>query len=146
MAKELDEILYDAIKACHDFDGCCVYDTCIPVPPDGKDNTPTPYIMVYDEGYQNDIESKDSVWESEYDHVRAAIEIAAKNPAAVRALRSKVRRAVEEYIVALANQGELTPMLTATNNDGVQWDWMKPCFYDTIHYQCDMEVVIPEES
>jgi hypothetical protein len=38
------------------------------------------------------------------------------------------------------------PMLTASNNDGVAWDWTKPCYYDTLHYQCDMEVLTEDNN
>ena len=37
-------------------------------------------------------------------------------------------------------------MLTASNNDGVAWDWTKPCYYDTLHYQCDMEVLTEDNN
>ena len=61
-------------------------------------------------------------------------------------MRRKVRKAVKDYIVAMAEQGETIPYLTASSNEGVAWDDMKPCYNDAIHYQCNMDVIEPSES
>ena len=38
------------------------------------------------------------------------------------------------------------PYLTAASNEGIAWDWMKPCYYDTLHYQCDMDVTLTDDD
>ena len=38
------------------------------------------------------------------------------------------------------------PYLRAFSNDGIAWDWTKPCYHDTLHYQCDIKVDINDED
>lgn len=149
MAKELTDILLDAIKANDELvtiTGSRVYDTAIEVPSWKDDNTPLPYLVVIEKAANNDTTTKDWVWESYIDHCNASIIICAKTPEQVRSLRRKVRKAVEDYIVALADQGESVPNLTSSGYEGVAWDEMKPCYNDAISYQCDMEVQEESES
>ena len=147
--KELTDILLAAIGANDELveeTHNRVYDTCIPVPPFDKDNTPLPYIVVYDEGAQNDLETKDYVWEGDIDHVKVAVEIGADTPDEVRQLRNKVRRAIEAYIVSNAEEGKDVPALSSSTYNGVQWDYSKPCYYDTLHYQCDVTIQDDEQE
>lgn len=149
MAKELTDILLAAIEANDELvtiTGSRVYDTANEVPSWQDDNTPLPYIVVIENGSQNDQATKDSVWEGDTDHCNASIIICAETPDKVRSLRRKVRKAVEDYIVSMADQGETIPYLTASSNEGVAWDDVKPCYNDAIHYQCDMDVIEPSES
>ena len=139
MAKELDEIIYDALKANETIveeTGGRIKSTCFEVPPTEDDNTPIPYIIITDDPYQNEMGTKDSVWEGNTDHVQASVIIAADSPASVKRLRRLVRKAIGDYIVE-NRTGYI--YLTAESNDGIQWDWSKPCYYDTIHYSCDMD-------
>ena len=71
----------------------------------------------------------------------AAIEIGAQEPKAVDDLAMMAMQAVNNYIHALYDQGEYIPNLLEgfPQTDGVQWDWMKPCYWDLVHYQCDIE-------
>ena len=149
MAKELTGILLAAIEANDELvtiTGGRVYDTANEVPSWQDDNTLLPYLVVVENGSQNEQATKDSVWEGDTDHCNASIIICAETPDKVRSLRRKVRQAVKDYIVSLADQGETIPYLTASSNEGVAWDDMKPCYNDAIHYQCDMDVIEPSES
>jgi len=38
------------------------------------------------------------------------------------------------------------PVLRSFNNEGVTWDWTKPCYYDTLHFQCDMYYPIDDDN
>lgn len=137
---ELDEIIYNAIKANESIDsltGGRIFSTCIEVPPTEDDNTPLPYIIITDDPFANNQGTKDNSWEGDTDQVAASVQINADSPSAVKVLRRLVRRAVMEY-VASNDIGYL--YLNSLNNDGIAWDWMKPCYFDTLHYQCDMEV------
>lgn len=150
MAKELDEIFYDALRSSQAImrltDGR-IFSTCIEVPPAEDDNTPIPYIIITDDGYTNDLGTKDWMWEGPMDHCKASVIISAGDRSEVATLRRLVRQAIENYVFVQARKGEAIPMLTNTNSDGTNWDWTKPCYYDTIHYQCDMDVQEePEES
>ena len=150
MAKELTDILLAAIEANEELvalTGSRVFDTCNEVPSwVDKDNTQLPYLVVVENGSQNDQATKDSVWESDTDHCNASIIICAETPDKVRSMRRKVRKAVKDYIVSMAEQGETIPYLTASSNEGVAWDDMKPCYNDAIHYQCDMDVQTEESE
>jgi len=147
MAKELDEIFYEAITASDylmELTGRRIYSTCVEVPPTEDDNTPLPYIIITDDAYQNELGTKDSVWEGYVDHSQASVIISAHSPAEVKLLRKHVRKAIAQYVYSMtANE---MPYLTAATNEGINWDWTKPCYYDTLHYQCDMDVDYEEED
>ncbi len=143
MIQELDEILYNAL--CADADlmaavGGRVESTCFEVSPDEQDNTPLPCIIVTDDGMTNNPGTKDNEWESDEDHVQASIEVDAESPKAVKQLLRMVRRAVANHIRTLADSGEDIPHLQSVQTSGVAWDWLKPCYHETISYQCDVEV------
>ena len=137
--KQVDEIIYDAIQADSDLMvaiGNRVVSTCFEVSPTDVDNTPIPYIIVTDDGFQNQVGSKDTVWESGEDRVQVGVEVAAESPAEVKRLIRMVRRAVETYVVGLYEQDETTPELESLSSDGLAWDWMKPCYFQRLTYSC----------
>lgn len=137
--KQLDEILYDALRANSDLMqavGERIVSTCFEVGPDEPDNTPLPCIIVTDDGLQNQQSTKDSLWESSEDQVQASVEIAANSPREVKSLLKQCRRAIETHVAHLADQGEEIPYLVSLTCDGIAWDWMKPCYYTHLNYQC----------
>ena len=137
--KELDEIIYDALTADNGIGAILkggIHSTCIKVPPLEEDNTPPPYIIIMDDPYQNETGTKDDVWESDYDRVQASVMISANSPAEVKQLRRLVRQAIASHVATLQNP----PYLVSSSNDGIAWDWQKPCYYDVLHYQCDVLV------
>lgn len=137
--KELDEILYNAITADEELMQAVnsrVKSTCFEVAPDEQDNTLMPCIIVTDNGSQTQPETKDCVWDAAEDHVQAGIEVSGRSPKEVRNLIKMCRKAVAVYVTALAEGGEDIPYLDAIARDGIAWDWMKPCYFDTLRYQC----------
>ena len=146
--KQVDEIIYDAIKADSDLmaklayttpQGSTAYairSTCFEVPPDELDNTPIPYVVIHDDGFQNQQTMKDCVWEAYEDQVQTTVEIAADSPEEVKQLIKDVRKAVEDYIVTMYSSGEYIPELVSLTSDGTEWDWTKPCYYSHLIYQC----------
>ena len=137
--KELNDILIDALGANGELVALTegrIYDTCVEVPPYEKDNTPVPYIIVMEDQYNNDMGTKDDVWESDTDRVQSSIEIAASDPSEVRTLRRKVRKAIGQYMQTLDNP----PYLVSSSNDGIGWDWKGPVYFDRLHYQCDVNI------
>lgn len=141
---ELDEIIYTSIlnnTTLASDTGGRIYSTCVEVPPMEDDNTPTPYIIVMEEASQNDAGTKDNVWESATDIVNVGVVISAKTPNEVKRLRGLIRQAVGSQVESMENP----PYLRSLSYDGVAWDWQKPCYYDTLHYQCEIEHSISEE-
>ena len=137
--KQVDEIIYDAIREDSDLMTAIsghVVSTCFEVSPTDADNTPLPYIIVTDDGFQNQVESKDDSWEGTEDRVSVGVEVAAESPQEVKRLILKVRQAVASYIEQMYDDGEDTPELDSLSSDGLAWDWTKPCYYQRLSYQC----------
>ena len=136
---ELDEIIYTALTANETLSsetGGRIYSTCIEVPPTDDDNTPLPYIIITEEQSFNDQGTKDNVWESNTDIVNVGVIVNATSPSEVKRLRKIVRQAVESYVESMTD----IPNLRSASRDGISWDWTKPCYYDKLHYQCDMDI------
>lgn len=134
---ELDEIIYNAITAdtvLATDTGGRIKSTCIEVPPTDEDNTPLPFIVIAESPSQNDTGTKDNVWESGVDIVNVAVEVDAVSPNEVQRLRRRIRSAVESYMESM----ESPPYLRSLSWDGVQWDWTRPCYFDTLRYQCEL--------
>ena len=147
--KQLDEIIYDAIKADEslmEVIGNRVVSTCFEVSPTESDNTPVPNIIVTDDGFQNQLGTKDTVWESGEDTVQASVDVAADSPSEVKRLIRMVRKAIETHMCALYQSGENTPLLESLTSDGIQWDWMKPCYYQKLTYQCITDNTYEDEQ
>lgn len=137
--KQVDEIIYDAIRADEELMTAIsghVVSTCFEVSPEEADKTQLPYIIVTDDGFQNQIESKDEGWEGSEDRVQAGVEVAAASPKEVKRLILMVRQAVVNYIDQMYDEGEDIPELDSLSSDGLAWDWMKPCYYQRLSYQC----------
>lgn len=134
---ELDEIFYNALTADETIvsdTGGRIYSTCVEVPPTDADNTPLPYIIIMDDGLQNDQATKDDIWESEDDRVQASVQISAVSPKEVKRLTRLCRKAIANYIASMGEK----PYLISLTADGTAWDWTKPCYYKTLNYQCDV--------
>ena len=137
--KSVDEIIYDAIcadTALMEAIGSRVVSTCFEVPPAEADNTPLPNIIVTDDGFQNQNGTKDCVWESGEDRVQVTVDVAADSPKEVKRLIRMVRRAIENQIILMSAANERIPELDSLSSNGIAWDWMKPCYYQHLTYQC----------
>lgn len=147
--KQVDEIIYDAIRAdaaLMEAIGGRVQSTCFEVSPTEADNTQLPNIIVTDDGFQNQTGTKDNVWESDEDRVQAGVDVAAESPKEVRRLIRMVRRAIEQYVVGLYTKGEKIPTLEQLSSNGIAWDWMRPCYYQQLTYQCSTKADIDNEQ
>lgn len=137
--QDLDLIIFTALtndEAIVQAVGNRVKSTAFEVPPTEADNTPLPYIIVTDDGFQNQDGTKDSVWESAEDQVQATIEIAADSPNEVKRLTRLCRKAVSSHIEQILSSGEDAPMLNNLHSDGIAWDWSKPCYFTHLIYNC----------
>ena len=147
--KQIDEIIYDAITADEGITaivGDRVVSTCFEVPPTVDDNTPIPNIIITDDGFQAEIFTKDDIWDSNTDRVQVAVDIAAASPNEVKQLAKAVRKAVNDYIHTMYEQGEDIPTLQSLTSDGIAWDWMKPCYYQKLYYTCDVAVDLDADN
>lgn len=139
----LDEILYNALVADSDLMeavGSRIRSTCFEVGPGEADNIPLPCIIVIDDGWQNQSETKDEEWEATYDRVTASIEVDAESPKEVKRLIKRCRKAVAEYIAQMAEAGEDIPYLDNVQASQLAWDWEKPCYHRTLSYNCEIDI------
>lgn len=144
----LDKILFDAITADSELlqaVGGRVKSTCFEVSPDEQDNTPLPYIVIRDLGKQPAQTTKDDEWMPSLWNVGAGIEVGANSPNEVDAIVMKAMKDVANYMQTL--EGDV-PYLNEgfPQTQGVQWDWMKPCYWDLAQYQCDVEYTEDDEQ
>ena len=158
MQMELDEIIYAAIMANETLKTLTgwqpavgstpevpprIKSTTFEVPPIKEDNTPVPYIVIYENPSQNDQGTKDDVWESSTDTVNVGVEFAAHSPKQAKRIRKLIRKAVDTYVKS--NETDIISVKDISY-DGIQWFWEKPCYYDTLHYQCDMQINLNENE
>lgn len=144
--KTVDELIYEAIVADESLMhiiGGRVVSTCFEVPPTEDDNTPLPNIIITDDGFQNNVTTKDCVWEGGEDQVQVTVDIAAASPSEVKQIMRKVRKAVEVYMASL---GSGMPTLVNFSSGELAWDWMKPCYYKPLIYQCITNADIDDEQ
>ena len=147
--KTVDELIYEAIVADESLMaiiGDRVVSTCFEIPPTDEDNTPLPNIIITFDGFQNQQTTKDCVWEAGEDRVQVGVDVAASSPDEVKQLIRSVLRAVNAYIYQMKEDDEEVPHLESLTSDGIQWDWMKPCYYQRLNYQCTTQSDIEDEQ
>lgn len=143
MSLIVDEIFYNALKKNPEImkmTGGRIYSTAITVPPTEQDNVSTPYVIIMFDGGSNDLSTKDD-YEGFTDSVNVTIEVVADNRRSVGVLMQKIRDAVRKYFYLVdMDEGHedyaLLPMDYSLNFSGVSWDWTKPCYWQTMTYQC----------
>lgn len=121
-----------------------LYPTAIACPDEELDNTPVPYVIVANNGMENDVECKDSSYESSYDNVKISIEVTADSREALADLTSDIRQAVKDYVTSLAGAKGFPLTDYKFSAAAVQYDGQKPCYWQVLNYQC--EVYNQEES
>ena len=147
---ELDEIIYAAITANKTLKTLCgwqaatgstpevpprIKSTFFEVPPNQEDNTPIPYIVIYEDPGQNNQGTKDDVWECGSDIVNVGVEFAGNDLDEAKRLRRLIRKAVDTYVKS--NETDIISVKDIKWN-GIQGFGEKPCYVDTLHYQCEM--------
>jgi hypothetical protein len=117
-----------------------VYNTAIALPDEDLDNAPLPYAIVTFDGLNNDIDTKDDPFESDSDSVNISIEIAAKTRNELGQLAEAIRRQVHQYFInadPTDEDYELIPHDYQFSAQAVNYDSMKPCYWQILTYQCD---------
>lgn len=117
-----------------------LYSTAIPLPDEEADNVPVPYIIVTLDGLTNDTQSKDDPCEGDYDSVQIGVEITAENREKLAELTQQVRDIVHSYFRSYAGDERDAVEGYQLSAEPVQYDSMKPCFWQTLRYQCDVAV------
>ena len=117
-----------------------VYNTAIALPDEDLDNAPLPYVIVSFDGLTNDVETKDDPYEGDSDNVTISIEIAAKTRTELGQLAEAVRHQVHDYFVEADPTDDdfnLVPLDYQFSAQQVNYDQMKPCYWQVLSYQCD---------
>ena len=143
---ELDEIIYTALSADETIVQLTegrIESTCFEEPPANTGNTHVPNIVIEESTGQNELGTKDTIWESNTDVPSVDITINALSKNEVQQLRRLVRKAISSYIESMTSS---FPLLRALSWAGVQYDWTKPCYFDTLHYQCEMDINLEDDN
>ena len=119
-----------------------LYGTAIPLPDEDADNVPVPYVIVTFDGLSNRNETKDSLYEGAYDTVNIGVEITAKSLKDLHELTEKVRSIILGYM--RANETAIDDYTMTA--DAIQYDSLKPCYWQVLRYQCDVYNVNDEDD
>lgn len=145
MGLSTDAIFVAAIKSDDELMeaiGGRLYGTAIPLPDEDADNVPVPYVIVTFDGLTNDAQTKDCPYEGDFDSVNIGVEVTAASLAALHELTQKVRTVVLGYM-----ESEDTTVRDYQLTAGpIQYDQLKPCYWQVLRYQCDVEIIQEDED
>jgi len=119
-----------------------LYCTAIPLPDEDADNVPVPYVIVTFDGLTNDQGTKDDRYESEYDKVNIGVEITARTIDELHDLTQMVRDTILTYLST--NETNIWDYNFAAQP--IQFDSMKPCYWQVLTYQCDVQNIEDDEQ
>lgn len=119
-----------------------VYNTAIALPDEEADNAEVPYIIVSYDGLNNTDTTKDSSYEGLTDTVTIGMEIAAKTRPQLAELAIMARNTIETYFQQHVadpqdEDYDLIPNAYTLAAQPVQYDSMKPCFWQRFTFTCD---------
>jgi len=141
--------LLDKLKEFIDDDSTTVsdetprlYGTAIGLPDDDADNVPVPYVIVTFDGLTNDQGTKDDRYESENDTVNIGIEVTAKTLDDLHTLTQMVRDTILSYL----RNNDTAIMDYNFAAQQIQYDSMKPCYWQVLTYQCDVDNTFNDEQ
>jgi hypothetical protein len=137
MSLATDSIIIAAIQsnpALVERIGSRLYGTAIPLPDEDADNVPVPYIIVTFNGLNNQNETKDDVYESNYDTVNIGVEVAGETIDDLHDLTQEVRDTILSYF----REHETAVKDYTFSADAIQYDSLKPCYWQTLRYQCEV--------
>ena len=119
-----------------------LYGTAIGLPDDDADNVPVPYVIVTFDGLTNDQGTKDDRYESDYDTVNIGVEVTAKTLDDLHTLTQMVRDTILSYL--RTNETAILDYNFAAQQ--IQYDSLKPCFWQVLTYQCDVNNTYDEQD
>lgn len=115
-----------------------LYSTAIPMPDEDAENVPVPYIIVTFNGLNNEGTTKDDPFEGDTDVVQIGVEVTAINREQLAELTQLVRSTIHDYLTEDVDDERQTIDDYQLSAEAVQYDSMKPCYWQTIRYQCDV--------
>jgi hypothetical protein len=111
-----------------------IYGTAIPLPDEDAENVNPPYIIVTFDSLQNGEQTKDDRYEGSYDKVAIGIEVVAGKLGGLHDLTQMVRDVILEYF-----RTNDTPVIDYDfSAQAIQFDSMKPCYWQVLIYQCEV--------
>ena len=115
-----------------------LYSTAIPMPDEDAENVPVPYVIVTFNGLNNEGTTKDDPFEGDTDVVQIGVEVTAINREQLAELTQLVRSTIHDYLTEDVDDERQTIDDYQLSADAIQYDSMKPCYWQTIRYQCDV--------
>jgi len=139
-----DKVFYNALRSNAELmatvDGR-IESTSIPVPDDQFLDTPVPYIIITFDGLQNEGFTKDNSFEGCEDKVQVSIEVAADTRDDLGDIMQTIRDTIIAYFEDTEGHAwddyEYVPTNYVFTASAVGYDSMKPCYYQTLTYNCD---------
>lgn len=142
MSLTTDLIFFTALKANTELMTTInnrLYSTAIPLPDEAADNVPAPYVILTFDGLTNDDFTKDS-FEGETDTVTIGVTIVAEDRPSLGQLANTVRTTIREYFEDNQDDDDDIPQDYRFTATAINYDSLKPAFYQTLNYQCDSNV------
>ena len=119
-----------------------LYGTAIPLPDKDVDNVPVPYVIVTFDGLNNDAGTKDDRYESDYDKVNIGIEVCGETLKDLHDITNLVRGTIREYF--RENETAIDDYIFGAQ--AIQFDSMKPCYWQVLTYQCDVKIINEDDD
>ena len=139
-----DKVFYNALRsnaALMTQVGGRIESTSIPVPDEQFENVPVPYIIITFDGLQNEGFTKDNDFEGITDKVQVSIEVAAQSRDELGQIMTDIRQTVIEYFEDTEGHAwddyDYIPTNYTFSASPVGYDSEKPCYYQTLMYNCD---------
>ena len=144
MSLTTDKVFYNALRSNPEMMqavGGRIYNTSIPVPDEELPNEPLPYVIITYDGMQNEGFTKDNSFEGCTDKVQVSVEVAAENREQLGTLMKSIRQIIVDYFEDTLDHAwddyYLVPQNYVLSASHVGYDPDKPCYYQTLQYNCD---------
>lgn len=139
-----DKVFYNALRSNAELMatvGGRIESTSIPVPDEEFDNVDVPYIIITFDGLQNEGFTKDNSFEGNQDKVQVSIEVAANTRDDLGDIMQTIRETIIEYFEDTEGHAwddyDYIPTNYTFTASGVGYESTKPCYYQTLTYNCD---------
>ena len=119
-----------------------LYGTAIPLPDEDVDNVPVSYVIVTFDGLNNDAGTKDDRYESDYDKVNIGIEVCGETLKDLHDITKLVRGTIRDYF--RENETAIDDYIFGAQ--AIQFDSMKPCYWQVLTYQCDVKIINEDDD